>query len=154
MASALRRSPADLRLYQAPKRSIPLQQEDRPINIGEQNLFIGGQWTPSESGETYESLDPFTGKTATRAASATVADVDRAVGAAQDVFGAWAALPPNERRRYVLAAADAVEARASEFSNAITTEIGGPIAWGKYNVKVLADKLRFAAGAAYQGLTG
>jgi hypothetical protein len=36
------------------------------MNIGEQNLFIGGQWMPSESGETYESLDPFTGKTATR----------------------------------------------------------------------------------------
>ncbi len=124
------------------------------MNIGEQNLFIGGQWTPSESGETYESLDPFTGKTATRAASATVADVDRAVGAAQDAFGPWAALPPSERRQYVLAAADAVEARASELSDAITTEMGGPAAWGKYNVKVLAEKLRFAAGAAYQGLAG
>ncbi len=95
------------------------------MNIGEQNLFIGGQWTPSESGETYESQDPFTGKTATRAASATVADVDRAVGAAQDAFGPWAALPPSERRQYVLAAADAVEARASELSDAITTEMGG-----------------------------
>jgi hypothetical protein len=34
------------------------------MNIGEQNLFIGRQWMPSEGGETYES-----GKTATRAAS-------------------------------------------------------------------------------------
>ncbi len=32
--------------------------------------------------------------------------------------------------------------------------MGGPAAWGRYNVRVLADKLRFAAGAAYQGLTG
>jgi acyl-CoA reductase-like NAD-dependent aldehyde dehydrogenase len=42
------------------------------MNIGEQNFFIGGQWTPSESGETYESLDPFMGETATRTAFATV----------------------------------------------------------------------------------
>lgn len=124
------------------------------MDINEQNLFIGGQWTPSESGATYESLDPFTGRTATRAAAATVADVDRAVGAAQEAFGPWAALPPSERRHYVLAAADAVEARASELSDAITTEMGGPAAWGKYNVNGLAEKLRFAAGAAYQGLTG
>jgi len=86
------------------------------MNSAEQNLFIGGQWTPSESGDTYESLDPFTGKTATRAASATVADVDRAVGAAQDAFGPWEALPPSERRRYVLAAADAVEPRGHSTS--------------------------------------
>ncbi len=32
------------------------------MNISEQNLFIGGHWTPSESGGAYESLDPFTGK--------------------------------------------------------------------------------------------
>lgn len=124
------------------------------MDIGEQDLFIGGQWVPSESGVTYDSPDPFTGKTATRAASATVADVGRAVEAAQDAFGPWAALRPSERRNYLLAAADAVEARASELSSAIMAEMGGPAAWGKYNVKVLADKLRFAAGAAYQGLTG
>ena len=54
----------------------------------------------------------------------------------------------------MLAAADAVEACASELSEAITTEMGGPAAWGKYNIKVLVEKLRFAAGAAYQALTG
>ena len=124
------------------------------MTVGGQSLFIGGRWTPSESGATYESFDPFTGQTATRAAAATVVDVDRAVDAAQEAFGPWAALPPSERRRYVLAVADAVEARASELSDAITTEMGGPAAWGKYNVKVLAEKLRFAAGAAYQSLTG
>lgn len=30
----------------------------------------------------------------------------------------------------------------------------GVLVWGAYNVKVLCEKLRFAAGAAYQGLTG
>lgn len=124
------------------------------MNVGEQALFIGGRWTPSGSGNTYETLNPFTGKPATRAAAATVADVDRAVQSAHQAFGGWAALPPGQRREYLYTAADAVEARASELSDAITTEMGGPAAWGRYNVKVLAEKLRFAAGAAYQCLTG
>lgn len=124
------------------------------MNIGEQVLFIGGRWTPSASGNTYEALNPFTGKPATRAAAATVANVDHAVHSAHEAFGAWAALPPGRRREYLYTAADAVEARAAELSDAITTEMGGPAAWGRYDVKVLAEKLRFAAGAAYQCLTG
>lgn len=122
--------------------------------IGENSLFIGGHWVPSESGKTYESLNPFTGGVATRASAATAVDVERAVDAAQNAFGRWASLPPSKRRQYLLDAADAVEARAVDIIEAITTEMGGPAAWGKYNVKVLAEKLRFAAGGSYQGLTG
>ncbi len=124
------------------------------MTIAEQSLFIAGRWTPSEHGATYHALNPYTGDVATRAAAAAVADVHSAVDAAQHAFGPWAALPPHVRRRYILAAADAVEARASELSAAITAEMGGPASWGTYNVKVLCEKLRFAAGAAYQGLTG
>ena len=104
------------------------------MSIAEQTMFIGGRWIPSEHGNTYESLDPFTGHVATRAAAATTADVDRAVSAAQGAFAGWAALPPGKRRHYMLAVADAVEARAAELSKAITAEMGGPAAWGGYNV--------------------
>ncbi|WP_458097077.1 aldehyde dehydrogenase [Roseomonas sp. WA12] len=124
------------------------------MGIHEQNLFVGGQWVPSESGRTYESPNPFTREAATRAAAATVADVDRAVQAAQDAFEPWAALPPSKRRHLLLAAADSVEARAPELSDAITAEMGGPAAWGRYNIMVLVEKLHFAAAAAFQGLTG
>uniref|UniRef100_B0T6H7 Salicylaldehyde dehydrogenase n=1 Tax=Caulobacter sp. (strain K31) TaxID=366602 RepID=B0T6H7_CAUSK len=124
------------------------------MDIGAQNLLIGGRWTAAENGGTYESLNPFTGQVATRAAAATVDDVDQAVAAAHEAFGPWAALAPSERRRYLLTAADAIEARLEELCEAVTAEMGGPAAWGKYNVKVLAEKIRYAAGAAYQGLTG
>ena len=112
------------------------------MSIGKQNLFIDGHWAPSESGKTHESLDPFTGGAAKRASAAAAADVERAVDVAQSAFGHWASLPPSKRRQYLLAAADAVEARASDIIEAIMTEMGGPAGWGKYNVKVLAEKLR------------
>ncbi|MEZ5935606.1 MAG: aldehyde dehydrogenase family protein [Alphaproteobacteria bacterium] len=83
-----------------------------------------------------------------------MADVHRAIDATQHAFDRWAAFPLHVQRHYMLATADAVEARAPELSAAITAEMGGPAGWGAYNVKVLCEKLRFAAGAAYQGLTG
>jgi acyl-CoA reductase-like NAD-dependent aldehyde dehydrogenase len=94
----------------------------------EQSLLIGGQWMPADSGKTYECMKAFTGKAATRAAAASVGDVARTVSAAQDAFGAWAALPPSKRRQYMLAAADAIEARLPELSEAMTSEMGGPAA--------------------------
>lgn len=124
------------------------------MSIGEQNLLIDGHWVPSESGKTYESLNPFTGGVATRASAATAIDVERAVDSAQNAFAGWASLPPSKRRQFLLAAADAVEARADDIIEAITTEMGGPAHWGKYNVEVLVEKLRFAADGSYQGLTG
>jgi benzaldehyde dehydrogenase (NAD) len=65
------------------------------MTIAEQSLFIGGRWTPSENGATYQSINPYTGDAATRAAAAAVADVHRAVDAAQHAFDLWAALPPH-----------------------------------------------------------
>lgn len=124
------------------------------MTIGDRSLLIGGQWMPSESRQTYRSLNPYSGEVATTAAAATPVDVERAVEAAQAAFSSWSSLPPSKRRHYMLAAADAVEARAAEIIEAITSEMGGPSAWGKYNVKVLTEKLRYAADCSYQGLTG
>lgn len=124
------------------------------MTTNENTLFIGGRWSPSQSGKTYTCLDPYTGEIASRAAAARAGDVDRAIKAAQHAFAPWAALAPHVRGDYLTGAAAAVEARAEEIATAITAEMGGPGGWGAYNVKVLCEKLRFAAGAAYQGLTG
>ena len=124
------------------------------MTTNEHTLFIGGRWSPAETGETYTCADPFTGEIASRAAAARAGDVDHAVEAASRAFAPWAALAPHVRGDYLLGTANAVEARSEEISAAITAEMGGPAAWGAYNVKVLCEKLRFAAGAAYQGLTG
>ncbi|PRX02126.1 UNVERIFIED_ORG: aldehyde dehydrogenase family protein [Martelella mediterranea] len=124
------------------------------MTTNENTLFIGGRWSPSETGQTYTCLDPYTGGIASRAAAAGTDDVDRAVMAARQAFAPWAALAPHVRGDYLTGAANAVEARAKEIATAITAEMGGPAGWGAYNVKVLCEKLRFAAGAAYQGLTG
>jgi acyl-CoA reductase-like NAD-dependent aldehyde dehydrogenase len=119
-----------------------------------QLLLIDGTWQQSATLGTYETFNPFTGEVASRAAAATTSDVVRAVGAAERAFPAWAALPPNERRRILWAAAVKVEARAEEISEAITVEMGGTADWGHFNTSALAEKLRYAAGAVHEVLTG
>ncbi|MBR7825962.1 aldehyde dehydrogenase family protein [Actinospica sp. MGRD01-02] len=120
----------------------------------EQRLLIAGQWQSAEGGATYEVRDPFTGAVASTAAAAAPADVVRAVDAADAAFQKWSALLPAERSRYLLAAAAALEARAGELAEWTTAEMGGPAAWGAYNARSLAGKLRYAATAVYEGLTG
>ncbi|MFE9422712.1 aldehyde dehydrogenase [Kitasatospora sp. NPDC006697] len=119
-----------------------------------QRLLIGGTWQRAAGDRTYEVHDPFTGEVTSRAAAACPADAIGAAEAAERAFPAWSALPPGERRRILWTAADIVEARAQELTEAITAEMGGPAVWGAYNVKALAEKIRYAASAAHEGLTG
>ncbi|WP_405765286.1 aldehyde dehydrogenase [Actinacidiphila glaucinigra] len=119
-----------------------------------QQLLIDGTWQQAAGAHTFAARDPYTGDIASQAAAALSADVLRAADAAERAFPAWAALPPNERRRILWAAADTLEDRAPEISEAITAEMGGPAAWGHYNTSVLAEKFRYAASAVHDGLTG
>jgi acyl-CoA reductase-like NAD-dependent aldehyde dehydrogenase len=128
--------------------------QDQSMEFSDHSLLIGGRWRSSESRATYNAINPYTREVATTAAAATPVDAEEAVEAAQDAFPAWASLPPSKRRHNMLAAADAVNARGPEIIEAITSEMGAPSAWGRYNVKVLVEKLRFAADCSYQGLTG
>ena len=67
-------------------------------------LFIGGVWTRGE-GESFETLNPATGKPIARLAQATEDEVDRAVRAARRAQPGWWALGGHARARYLYALA-------------------------------------------------
>ena len=62
-------------------------------------LFMGGRWQDAAHGETFEVLDPGTGKLLARVASGTAEDVVRAVAAGQEAFvhSGWATMPAKDR---------------------------------------------------------
>jgi acyl-CoA reductase-like NAD-dependent aldehyde dehydrogenase len=61
-------------------------------------LYIDGRSVPSESGRTYDTLDPYTGEAWAQAADGTAEDVDRAVAAARAALsGPWGALTATDR---------------------------------------------------------
>ena len=54
-------------------------------------MFIGGEWADAASGESYEVINPANGTIVDTVPLGTEEDAQRAVSAAQDAFGGWAA---------------------------------------------------------------
>jgi aldehyde dehydrogenase (NAD+) len=62
-------------------------------------MLIGGEWVAPDSGQHFESFNPFSGKPWARVPRGTPADVDRAVGAARSAFEnpSWRGLNATQR---------------------------------------------------------
>jgi (Z)-2-((N-methylformamido)methylene)-5-hydroxybutyrolactone dehydrogenase len=62
-------------------------------------MFVGGEWIDAESGEYFESDDPYRGEPWAAIPRGSSADVDRAVRAAHKALtsGAWPGLTPSQR---------------------------------------------------------
>ncbi|MDH7804181.1 MULTISPECIES: aldehyde dehydrogenase [unclassified Rhizobium] len=114
------------------------------------NLFIGGDHSAAANGKRFERNNPITGEVATSAAAATPEDATRAADAAAAAFPQWSATTPGERRRYLLAAAEALRAAAPDIIKAMKEEIGATEAWAGFNVMLASDMLVEAASLTTQ----
>jgi aldehyde dehydrogenase (NAD+) len=92
----------------------------------EYQLFIGGQFVPAASGETFDSVNPFTGEPVARVARGKQADIDKAVAAARKAFdeGPWPRLPGEERGRILKDIADRIEAATKDLVSLMVEESG------------------------------
>jgi acyl-CoA reductase-like NAD-dependent aldehyde dehydrogenase len=111
-------------------------------------LSIGGE--QRRAAATFDRADPVTGRIATRAAAASVEDAIAAVQAAQAAFPGWSALGPNARRAALMKAADALDARAADFIEAMMGEIGATEGWARFNLMLSSSMVREAAGLTTQ----
>jgi len=116
-------------------------------------LYIDGSEGPASDGKRFERVNPITGEVATSAAAATVADAERAADAAARAFAEWSQSSAGERRRLLMAAADALLARGDEIVAAMKEEIGATEAWARFNVK-LASEMLVEAGAMTTQIKG
>jgi alpha-ketoglutaric semialdehyde dehydrogenase len=113
--------------------------------------FVGGEWSESASGETYEKHNPWRPDEVTGVFAASTADDARAaVDAAREAFPAWAALPGPARAAFLLKAADAIEARVEQIANDMTAEMGKPLRESRLESARAASILRYAAGEAFR----
>ena len=119
------------------------------VDLEQQRLLIGGEWTEAGGGGTFERTDPFTGDAVTVAAAAGREDARKAVEAAAAAFPGWAATPPGERRALLNAAADKLMEAAPDIAGVMTEEVGGTFGWGMFNCDLAARMLREAAAQAY-----
>ena len=69
------------------------------IQFTPKGLFIGGAWSPGESGQMLTSRNPANGEVLGEVPLANEADVDRAVAAAKQAFAEWRNFPTAERAK-------------------------------------------------------
>lgn len=99
------------------------------IQINERyNLYIDGEFIPSEQDNTFDSINPATEEKLTSFAAATEKDVDKAVKAAREAFSSnWSAISPKERGKYIYRLARMLQERAKEFAVIESLDGGKPI---------------------------
>jgi acyl-CoA reductase-like NAD-dependent aldehyde dehydrogenase len=113
-----------------------------------QQLLIAGHWRDAASGKTHDVVNSFTGEPVTTQAAAGREDVDAAVTAAAEAFGAWAAMPAAERRALLTKAGDLLESRGPDIAAAVSEETAGTFGWGMFNVGLAAGMYRAAGEVA------
>ena len=117
-----------------------------PVQTHQQ--FINGEWVASASGKTLAVENPANGKVIAHVPASDVEDVDRAVEAAAKAFQTWQKTTPAERMTMLLKLADAIEANADELTRIESAHTGKPLNVAAVDMPVIADNLRFFAGAA------
>ncbi|MCW1754205.1 aldehyde dehydrogenase [Rhizobium acaciae] len=117
------------------------------------SLLINGADRAASGGRTYDRIDPFTEKLASRAAAASLDDAAAAVDAASAAFGAWSKTGPGQRRAILMKAADILDSKAGEFTRLMIEETGATAPWAGFNVMFAANILR-EAGAMTTQISG
>jgi acyl-CoA reductase-like NAD-dependent aldehyde dehydrogenase len=113
-------------------------------------MLIDGKMVESEGGGWLESINPADESPLGRVPLGSPADMKAAVTAAQKAFPAWAALTMADRAGYIRKLADAILARTDEFAKLESLDTGNTMGPMKRDVVVAVDRMRFAAGLAYE----
>ena len=108
-------------------------------------LLIKGEWCDATSGKTLDVINPATGKDIGTVAHAGIADLDRALAAAQSGFEAWRKIPANQRAATMRKAAGLVRERAEVIGRLMTQEQGKPFAEARAEVLAAADIIEWFA---------
>ena len=109
-------------------------------------LLIDGRRVAGE-GMPESILDPATGETLATVASASVAQVDAAVQAAERAFTGWSAIVPRDRASRLLAIAEHIERHGQALAELESHNTGKPLAAMLADeIPAIADVFRFYAG--------
>ena len=107
--------------------------------------YIGGEWVPSESGDTIEVADPSTRETVTEVPRGTEADVDAAYEAAAAAQPEWEQTPPARREELVQTLLQTMDEHSEEIVELLATEAGQIEGMGETSVHLAEDQIAEAA---------
>jgi (Z)-2-((N-methylformamido)methylene)-5-hydroxybutyrolactone dehydrogenase len=113
-------------------------------------MYIDGEWVQARSGETFETVDPYTGETWAIVPRAAAVDVDRAVKAARRAFdeGPWRQMTAVQRARLMRRLAEVIAERAAEVGLVESLDNGKLLREMEGQLRGLPDYYEYFAGAA------
>ena len=105
-----------------------MQVVETPVagEVRHYQMLIGGEWVNAQSGRTFESINPYTGKVWAVVPEADEADVDAAVRAARAAFdeGPWGRMTCTERARLMRRLAALLDENAERLATIESTDNG------------------------------
>ena len=114
-------------------------------------LYIDGAFVASESGKTFDVINPVDNQPFAKAYKGGAADVQKAILAARRAFdkGPWGSMSAKERSKLLLKVARILETRLEEFAAVETLECGKLYMSALYYEGVMSvDAFEFSAGKA------
>jgi len=119
--------------------------------VQQTECFIGGRWTPSASGKTFDTLNPATEEVIATVAEGDAEDIDAAVRAAREEFerGEWSKMDARDRGRLIGKLADLIENEIDDLAALESLDNGKPIRDSRAaDLPLTIDCLRYYAGFA------
>jgi len=109
-------------------------------------LFYGGSWRAAISGGRFEVRNPATSESLGEVSEAGAEDVDQAVRAAYEAFGAWRRTAPLERAAKLRETARRLRTNIAELALLDAADCGNPVRAMTGDVNVAAAFLDYFAG--------
>jgi gamma-glutamyl-gamma-aminobutyraldehyde dehydrogenase/4-guanidinobutyraldehyde dehydrogenase/NAD-dependent aldehyde dehydrogenase len=91
--------------------------------------FVDGAYVDAASGETFDCVNPATGRAIASVAACDAEDIDRAVRGARAAFesGVWSRKAPKQRKRVLVRLAELIREHRDELALLETLDMGKPI---------------------------
>ncbi len=122
-----------------------------PPTVGQTKNLIAGQWIDAQSGETFDTYSPSTGRAIARVASGDSNDINQAVTAARKAFesGPWPKMSARDRGKLLFKLADLIEENAQELAALEVLNNGKPISEVlAADIPLMISTFRYYAGWA------
>jgi len=129
-----------------------VKTQDRPTDTGAKTyrMLVGGEWVESKTGQTFESMNPYTGALYARVQKAGPADIEPILAGAHAARRAWSTTRPEARSAVLYKAAANLEERRMEVAEVLVNEGGGTFGKAMFEIGKAVDLLQTAAADSYR----
>jgi len=113
-------------------------------------MYINGEWVPSHSGKTFESINPSDGKAWARLPEADEIDVDMAVKSAHRAFteGSWSNMTATDRGKLLHRLGDVLAEHSESLGHCETVDTGKLLKETRWQARYISDYFYYYAGLA------